>query len=481
MSEGRATTWRATHWIGRGRCFAVPESNDPAREHRALPIEGAIPGERVEAVLQRTPYKRWLRTTRVIEPAPGRAPLACEHAARCPGCALLHTTPELEDRYKRQVVAEVFTRTLERAFDPDEVTCIAPTRRGGHRWSVRLDLEADAHGVRVGLRGVDGIVHAPRCPANHPAIARVLDALVEALATAAPAALARGPAAARVQVVVGRSRTGRVATALDLCWARDACPVRVAQSLADASAWQWTDAVAIAKEDDAPQQARWELFQHSVPPLPPRIGPLALGSTLGAWSPPTPRQSADVYAWVRAQLKAAAARDATALSAWRVLDVGCATGGLSLTLALAGADVVGIDMHYAAVESATDSAERLAMSHALRATFRGGKAETVLPRMVRDAERFDAVVINPLRRALGPETMAAVAALGARVVVYLAPSTIAGAQDVRALEANGFRLAQLGVANLHPGGSAQLTVALLDRPTPAAPTDAPAQAAIEER
>ncbi len=131
-----------------------------------------------------------------------------------------------------------------------------------------------------------------------------------------------------------------------------------------------------------------------------------------------------------------------------MLDATCGTGGLSLYLARRAESVVGVDAGWAAVQSAQASADALGVRNV---TFRGGLIGTVAPRMVRDGLRFDHVVVNPMRRSLGDDAMRALAALRPRRIVYLAPAPRAGAEDIRALLAEGYVVDRVGACDLHPG------------------------------
>lgn len=453
-------TWRAQKWIGRARCFAVPEPDDGARH--PLPLEGALPGELVYADDQTSPYKRWLRTTEVLEASEHRIEPTCPHAATCPGCSLLHTTEAAEDRYKALVVAEVFARELGEPIAVDDVGVVAPARRGGHRARATLSLQVRAGAPpRLGLRARDGeIVHAPECPANHPLIAQSLHELIAAI----PEDIDDFDAS--VTLFAGRvPHLGTPATELLLCFAAGT-PGTITKRFADEPERLMRgpiSAVRVQVADDNPRELPWELVGQGTRLLPLPVGPLQLTQPLGAWSPPTPGQSEQLYAWIADRVRTHLGPE---LDGLRLLDVGCGTGGVSISLAREGLSVVGLDVDVGAFESATHSVfvanhERGA---SLDAEFRGGKAETVLPRLVRDGEHFDVVTINPFRRALGPATMQAVHDLGARLVIYLAPSAIAGAKDVAALTDAGFERAELAVANLHPGAHALLALAVLVRP-----------------
>lgn len=86
--------------------------------------------------------------------------------------------------------------------------------------------------------------------------------------------------------------------------------------------------------------------------------------------------------------------------------------------------------------------------------LRGGRIETVAPRLLAAGERFDGVLINPMRRSLGEATMRALSALCAGPLVYLGPAPRAAAEDLRVLAGSGWQLATVRGADLHPGTAA---------------------------
>jgi tRNA/tmRNA/rRNA uracil-C5-methylase (TrmA/RlmC/RlmD family) len=79
---------------------------------RVVLVDGALPGETVEAVLteERSSYAR-ARVSAVLEPSPDRVAPPCPHVARgCGGCGWQHISLEAQRRYKTEVVSEALDR-----------------------------------------------------------------------------------------------------------------------------------------------------------------------------------------------------------------------------------------------------------------------------------------------------------------------------------------------------------------------------------
>jgi 23S rRNA (uracil1939-C5)-methyltransferase len=79
---------------------------------RVVFVEGALPGETVEAVLLRE-EKRWsrARVLKVLAASSDRVPVSCNHQlAGCGGCDLLHLDPDGQADMKATIVAEQLSR-----------------------------------------------------------------------------------------------------------------------------------------------------------------------------------------------------------------------------------------------------------------------------------------------------------------------------------------------------------------------------------
>ncbi len=416
---------RVERWFGRSRCLAV----DPDRGDGFL-VARTLPGETVTVERVVDGRRRSAFATAVETSSPERIDPYCPHYDRCSGCDLLHVSARAELEYRRTVVAETLSRHAGVAVAPEDVEDIGDAARGGHRVRSRLEVSHEGGRSIVGLRDLPGqLSHVPDCPAN-------ADRVRHALVSLSTEPLGDGVAA--IEVVAGveglavvleyreAEARGRVCeAALRSAAEFAAVGVRAARGPVELVAGAW------------PRQ------------LP--VGEVALAVGVDAWTQPTPERAAEVHRWV-------ASRGAHV--GRRLLDGTSGTGALAFLLSAEAREVLCVDPNPAALASAQAGATALGLSNI---AFRGGKLETIAPRLVRAKERFGSVVINPMRRSLGATCMEAVAGLEPADVVYLAPAPRSGAEDVGLLVAAGYRLSAVAAAGLHPGTGAVMACVHLIR------------------
>ena len=173
------------------------------------------------------------------------------------------------------------------------------------------------------------------------------------------------------------------------------------------------------------------------------------------------RQAERLYA---AALEAAAPRpDET------VLDLYCGTGTLTLLLARAAREAVGVESVEDAVASARRNARRNGVDNA---RFETGEARRVLREWARGeragAPRPGVVVVDPPRAGLHPRVVFRIAELRPRRVVYVSCNPATLARDVADFARHGLRLIETTPFDLFPHTPHVECVARLE---PAAPQD----------
>ena len=123
-------------------------------------------------------------------------------------------------------------------------------------------------------------------------------------------------------------------------------------------------------------------------------------------------------------------------------DVYCGAGTITLMMARHCRSAVGIEIVPAAVENARQNAARNGISNA---EFHAGKAEDLLPRMVRDGLRSSIIVVDPPRKGLEPEVIRAIAEAGPERVVYVSCNVATQARDAALFREHGY-----GVRKVQP-------------------------------
>ena len=141
---------------------------------RVVLVDGALPGETVDAVLteERSSYAR-ARVSAVLEPSPDRVTPPCPHVVRgCGGCGWQHISLEAQRRYKTGVVSEALRRIG--GVEGAEVLPASPARLAGYRTTLRLRSD----GARPGFRRYRGheVVPVDSCLVAHPLLGELLAA-----------------------------------------------------------------------------------------------------------------------------------------------------------------------------------------------------------------------------------------------------------------------------------------------------------------
>jgi 23S rRNA (uracil1939-C5)-methyltransferase len=159
-----------------------------------------------------------------------------------------------------------------------------------------------------------------------------------------------------------------------------------------------------------------------------------------------------------AQADAMYARAAERLAAGsgRVADVYAGLGGITFALARAGAQVIAFERDAGAIAALRAAADNAGLADRVEA--RAGDAATLA--QVAD---LDAIVVNPPRKGLARDVVAAILASAARRVVYVSCGPEALGRDLALLRDGGFTIEAIEPFDLMPGTSQIETIVTLGR------------------
>lgn len=350
-----------------------------------------LPGEHVEVRIDRE-GKRGVdygTLLSVLEEAPQRVPARCPHFLDCGGCDLLHADLAFQHRLKRRAVADALGLRVEQV-EP----VIASPKPLGYRALAKLVVGPDrilgsyrprTHDV-VSMEGC--LIHAPE-----------VEAVVGALRS-----WIREPATLDLRYVLVRGSLAEGKAVVTLVSRTEQAPG--VRALA-ARLFERPDVARVVldvnpTEGDVLLSGREEILFDRGPPS-ERIGEISQSLASGAFAQVNPAAAALLYALVREMIEPRGKR---------VVDLYSGSGGIALTLAAAGASVIGVEAVPAAVEAARASA--------------GGAAEFVCA----DVRHYelppaDAVVLNPPRKGAPPELLERLRDVPCLVYVSCNPKTLA--------------------------------------------------------
>lgn len=146
-----------------------------------------------------------------------------------------------------------------------------------------------------------------------------------------------------------------------------------------------------------------------------------------------------------------------------VLDIYCGIGTISLLIAGKAAEVTGIESVAQSIEDARYNAK---INNIDNASFIVGEAENILPKLVYDGMRPDAIVIDPPRKGCDEAVLKAIGDSGVNKLIYISCNPATLARDVKLLSEHDFTLRAATPVDMFPWSSHVETVVLLSHKKP---------------
>ena len=415
---------------------------------RAVFVPGALPGERVEIEITRDAARFCeARLLRVVKASPERATPECPHYGRCGGCSARHMNYIHSLRLKRQKVFDALTRLggVENPVVSETIGCEAAERC---RNKAEYALEMQGGRLRAGYFEARShrVLPVEDCRLQRTESVRALNWIQAHLAEHACAGHIRG-------LVTRVNRAGEMMVVL----------------CGDAPVQEGVKAVAQKMQADLPELKSVFFCRLKARPAHALDGVCShvagvqtlCDELLGLKFELSPQSFFQVNPVQTEALYRKALEAAGAGKGCRLLDAYCGAGTITLAAAQLGAQALGVEIVAPAIENARRNALRNGYEGRVR--FVCADAAREIPRRIAAGERFDAAVLDPLRKGADPQLLEALAGAEIPRVAYVScnPSTLA--RDVKILSARGYRLEWAQPVDMFPWTEHVECVVLMSR------------------
>ena len=131
-----------------------------------------------------------------------------------------------------------------------------------------------------------------------------------------------------------------------------------------------------------------------------------------------------------------------------VLDLFCGAGLFTLALANQKIPTLGVEVQNDAVQSALASTKENKLG--AYATFRSGKVDRILDRLVKSKETFDTCIVDPPRKGIDPKALQTLPKLGIQNIIYISCSPPTLARDLKDLVNMGYKIQTIQPYDMFP-------------------------------
>ena len=407
-------------------------------------VPGALPGDRVlaEVISMKKTYGRALIKS-VVDPSPERIAPTCPVFGECGACQLQHLGYQASLSYKRQWVVDA----LERIGKLSGVT-VHPTLPMENPWRYRnkaqFPVALDGERLIAGCfrQRSHQVIDLDDCLIQHSISNRLLQTVKQLTVEFGlpPYDEITGEGLLRHVLIRVGFRSGEALAVL----VTTAAPFPARQEMAQELMQQVPELVGVVQNIN-PRRTNVILGEKMVllagrDYLIDELGGLKFRISAGSFFQVNPLQTEVLYQ---------TALDYAALTGQEtVIDAYCGIGSISLFLAQAAKEVIGVEVVAAAVRDAQASAE---LNGIRNARFITGEAEQVIPFLYQTTgTRADVIVVDPPRSGCDEELLTTIARMQPQRVVYVScnPSTLA--RDLAYLSQQGFQVQEVQPVDMFP-------------------------------
>jgi 23S rRNA (uracil1939-C5)-methyltransferase len=403
-------------------------------------VTGALPGEEVQVEVTEVKKSFGRGIVRLLlQAAPARQEVDCTSYEACGGCQLLHLSYGKQLSWKRQLVADALARIG--GIKTEVKLVIGMNQPLNYRNKVQLHLKAkeNKRGINLGYYQAKSreLIPITSCFLWPESFAPVLDKLAELLTAAQllnrikHVVLREGDHNQVMVIMVTDSREDKIQL-------RQAADKLIKEPLANRVM------IASIFHNINPKVGGSVLGQEFIrlagaKHLKIKLGKLEFFISPGAFFQVNPEQTRKLYDQV-ADYARLSGRET-------VLDAYCGTGTISLYLAEKANKVVGVEMVAAAIEDARKNALHNKIQNA---QFVAGKAEVLLPKMVKEGFHAQVAVLDPPRAGCDRQVLKAICQMKPERIVYVSCDPATLARDLKFLTGESYQVREVQPVDMFP-------------------------------
>ena len=412
------------------------------QEGKAIFVEGALPGEKVEyASFRKKSSYELAHLVTVLSPSPSRMQPRCPHFGVCGGCAMQHLEPGAQLAAKQRVLEDTLWH-----IGRVRAAQILPPIQGeawGYRHRARLAVrKVSKTEVLIGFheRRSNFVADIRSCEILPPAVSALLMPLRQLFAS-----LSVIDKLQQLDIALGEHCTALLLRILVPLSPRDEKQLR---AFADCHG------VVFYLQPKGPDSV-YRFYPDDAPPLSYTLPEFAVELAF------QPADFTQVNHAVNRVLVRRALRLLDPQPGERIADLFCGLGNFTLPIARSGAYVLGVEGSQALAQRGRESAK--ANGLAGQVEFSVANLFQCTPESLARLGRFDKMLIDPPREG-AVEVVKALAAEAPRRIVYVSCNPASLARDAAVLvNEKGYRFSSVGAVNMFPHTAHVESIALFER------------------
>ena len=424
-------------------------------------VHGGVRGERCTVPILRVQTQvAFAKVRAVLASAPGRQAADCPHYPSCGGCAFRHVTYQEELEAKRQRVEDALRRVGGADIAVSEILPSPQTLRYRNKGQFPVGPGGEIGFYRARSHQV---IPVSDCLLQHPAANRIAGALREYMRTfRVPGYDERTGEGLVRHLYVRTSVAGEALVCVVVNGERLPHEEELAEGIR--RAWPDTAGVVLNTNKRNTNVILGEQYRTlwGTDRLEDTLCGLHFSLSIPSFYQVNRDQAERLYA------KAMALAGLTGRET--VLDLYCGTGTITLAMAGRARRVIGAEIVAPAIEDARRNA---AANGITNAEFFCGDAGEVAARLAVEDLRPDVITVDPPRKGLGEDVVAAIARMAPERVVYVSCDPATLGRDVKRFVAAGYRLREAAAVDMFPRTAHVETAALLERPEGESPGQTP--------